>query len=328
VLTFEREIEELRQTGALSADVAAGLLRRERREVFSIYPEVRAIGWLGAVLVASGVGILLAQNLDRIGPVIVSLTLAIAALGCYAAVWWRRRSKQATFVDESVLLLGGLLLSAAVGYFERNYGILGDQWQRHFLVLAAAHGIAAYFFGSRALLTLSLSSLAAYLGLERVQWVIGTPNTELSVRAFVCAALVLLWMLVDGLLRPDPPLPRAGEGGAKGRVRADSFESVFQHFAANLALLGALGLTFNEWTRTAGVLLTCAFAAFVIWWGFRRDAESFVLYGYVYAVVAVDVAVCSWLQGNVSIFLYLVLSTIAAIAGLFFLHGRFRKEDL
>lgn len=318
MLTFEREIEELRQAGALAPDAAAALLRRERREVFSIYPEVRATGWLGAVLVATGVGILLAQNLDRIGPVIVSVTLAIAALSCYAAVGWRRRSKRATFVDESVLLLGGLLLSAAVGYFERNYGILGDQWQRHFLVLAAAHGIAAYFFESRALLTLALSSLAAYLGLENVPWVIGTPNTELSVRAFVCAAVILLWMLVDGVrARNGTPAP-AGV----------SFEPVFQHFAANLALLGALGLTMNEWTRTAGVLLTCAFAAFVIWWGFRRDAESFVLYAYVYAVVAVDIAVCSWLQGNVSIFLYLVLSTVAAIAGLFFLHGRFRKEEL
>lgn len=310
VLNFEPEINELRDAGALKPDVAAALLRRERREVFSIYPEVRALGWLGAMLIASGIGVVLTKNLDRIGPVIVALTLALAGLGCYAAVWWRRRSKRSTIVDESLLLLGGLLLSAAVGYYERNYGIFGDHWQRHFLILAVAHAMAAYFFTSRALLTISLTSLAAYLGLEKVEWVIGNPSTEMSVRAFVCAALVLLWMLVDGL-----------------RARVRDFEPVFQHFAANLALLGALGLTVNELTRIIGVLLTIIFAVFVIWWGFRRGIESFVIYAYIYAVIAIDVAICSWLQENVSISLYLVVSTIAAIIGLFFIHARFRKGE-
>src|SRR5687767_10972386 len=105
MLSFEREITELREAGALGNETAAALLRRERREVFSIYPEVRALGWLGATLIAAGIGVVLSRNLDRLGPIVVSLALALAAIGCYVAVGWRRRSRQPSVVDESVLLL-------------------------------------------------------------------------------------------------------------------------------------------------------------------------------------------------------------------------------
>ena len=51
MLSFENELSQLRAT--LGDRVTDRLIARERREVFSIYPELRMAGWAGAMLVAT-----------------------------------------------------------------------------------------------------------------------------------------------------------------------------------------------------------------------------------------------------------------------------------
>ena len=69
MLTFERDIAALEADGRLDAATATRLRARERREIFSVYPELRALSWVGVMLVVAGVGVLVGKNLDRIGPV-------------------------------------------------------------------------------------------------------------------------------------------------------------------------------------------------------------------------------------------------------------------
>jgi hypothetical protein len=68
------------------------------------------------------------------------------------------------------------------------------------------------------------------------------------------------------------------------------------------------------------------FAAAVIAYGFRTRSESFVLYAYVYAVLAIDIFVIDALSGTTEILLFIIISTTVAIVGLFALHSRFRRQ--
>jgi len=310
VLTFEREISDLEAAGALDGTAAAHLRALERREIFSVYPELRFLSWAGVMLIVAGVGVLVSKNLDRIGPSVLASTIALAAAACYAYAARRRNSATPSLVDDYVLLLGALLLSADLGYVESQFHLLDRGWPRHFLVLAVVHGLTAYVFGSRALLSLSISALAAWLGIEQRVRTMFDSSTDTSIRAFFGAGLVLLWRVADRRARP-----------------ARTFEPVFDHFAANLALLGSIVLTFDSATRVVGTLLTLVVAAVVIVHGVRKTTAIFVLYAYVYAVVAVDVLVVDWLHGETSILLYLIASTISAIVGLFVLHARLRRRS-
>src|SRR5437764_1504245 len=58
--------EELATTGADAAALAA-----ERRDVFSLFGELRAASYLAVALVTTGVGIWLKNNADRLGPVAI-----------------------------------------------------------------------------------------------------------------------------------------------------------------------------------------------------------------------------------------------------------------
>lgn len=276
------------------------MLSGARRDVVPIGTELRALAWLGVMLIATGVGIVVKKHFHEIGPLSIAVIIGFAAAACYAYAIWRR-----TPLRDYIVLLGALLISTDVGFIESQWHLLGGEWQRHFLLLAVVHAIAAYYFGSRAILSLSVVALAAWLGIEQrsVAWT----ELEFASRAFICAGILALWRLVN---------------------RRVDFAPVFEHFAANVAFWGAIALTIARDTRPLGVILTLLFATASLRHGFRRRRELFVIYAGVYALIAVDIVITDSLQTEVLRALYLIVSTIAAIAALYVTHVRFQSSRL
>ena len=309
MISLEREVVRLRNAGAIDPATAATLITRERREVVSVYGELRFLTWAGVMLIVSGVGVLVSKHLDKIGPLAIATAIGIASLGCYVYSFWRRSSGRRNLADEYILLLAALLASAGIGYAESQFHLLGPVWQRHFLILAVLHAVTAYAFGSRMVLSLSIAALAAYIGIERRVEVLFDSGAEFAGRAFFCAAIVLVWRWID----------------AQRRRSAPAFTSLFDHAAANLAFWGALGLVIDGETRLLGCAIALALAGLSAWHGVRKGEETFVIYAWIYGTIAVDVQVCDWLHAEAPILLYLVTSSIAAIVGLFVTHARMRK---
>ncbi len=323
MFSLEREIVQLRDNGVLDDDAAIRLIAIERREVVSLYGELRFLAWGGVMLIVAGVGVLVSKNLERIGPLSIAVAIAAAAIGCYAYSEWRRRASRRegfthSLVDDYVLLLAALLVSADIGFIEHQWHLLGPNWQRHFLVLAVLHAVTAYIFDSRLVLSLSISSLAAFLGIERNFERVFDSTTDLAVRAFLCSSIVFAWRALDIEVRK-----RAA--GTPSRAPY-AFSAVFAHFATNLAFWGALILAFDRSTRTWGCVLAVLFAIGSAWYGVREREEMFVVYAWIYGVIAVDVFVIGQIgPEEVFLALYLIVSAIAAIVGLRMTHVRMRE---
>ncbi|HEX7707398.1 MAG TPA: DUF2157 domain-containing protein [Thermoanaerobaculia bacterium] len=308
MLSLEPEVESLRPM--LGDSTTNVLIARERRSVFSLQPEVRIAAWAGAVLLATAAGMVLKNNLDRIGPLALAIGIGVIAAACYAWVWVRRDRE--SLIDDYVLLLGALLVSADVAFIETQFKLFGDGWHRHFILLALVHGVGAYRFGSRTLLSLSIVALAAWMGIEQrsasSMWI---QPVEHGLRALACAGIVVIWRLVDQRVH-----------------RGTIFTTVFEHFAANLALAGGVALMSDDTARVVGCLLTIAIAAGVIRWGFHVRREAFVLYAFIYAVIATDVLLLHLIGGrNETISFLIILGSMAgAIAALIAIHARFRES--
>ena len=326
MISLENEILRARAAGAIDEAASERLVAVERRDVFSIYGELRVLTWGGVMLIVGGVGLLVSKHLDQIGPAAIATAIGLAAAACYAFAWWKR-SRASSLFDEYVLLLGALLLSADVGYIESQFHLLDAHWPRHFLLLAVVHGVGAYLFGSRMVLSLAITALAGWIGVEGLLHRIFDGSVELAIRAIICSAVVLAWHELDRRARHVPPRPaKRGEGGRRPG-EGSSFSPVFEHFAANLAFWGALILVFRDDARLPGAALAIVFAAMSLAWGLRTNAVTFVLYAYVYGVIALDVLVCNLLHEEALILLYLVFSTIVAIVGLFVTYSRFRQRS-
>jgi len=301
VITYEPEIA----AAPLPPATTARLIAMQRREIFSLFAEVRALAWIGAMLVAGGVGVLVSHHIDEIGPLTIAIVLAAAAAGCYAWAWLRRN--RVSLVDDSILLLGGMLVSADAGWIESQWHTFGA---RTLLFLAIFHAIGAYCYNSRTLLSLSIGALAGWFGIDRKIEILFSDNVELAIRAFICATVVALWREADRRIRPKT-----------------TFTPVFEHTALTLAFFGGMILAVNRDTTTVGMLITLVLAAASAAYAFRVNVEPFLLYAALFATLAVD----SWLwhlfEGDMTICSLLTLvSTIAAVAGLMAAHRRFRSR--
>jgi hypothetical protein len=270
------------------------------REPFSVRNELRFVMWGGVTLIASGVGVIVSKHLDDIGPLTVAVVLGAAAMACYAYAWWKR-SRAASLVDDYVLLLGALLLSSDAGFIDHQYHLLGARWLP---LLAIAHAVVAYVYDSRLVLSLSIGALAAWLGVERsVNVFFRSDLTQVATRALLCAAVVVVWRLLN---------------------RRRAFNDVFDHAAAHLAFVA--GVLLAAGNEPVGLLVTAAVAVLAVWIGLRRGSEAFVVYAWIYATATALAFVWERVTDETPAMLATIVIIVVMVIGTGLTHARFRRK--
>ena len=312
--TLEPELRTLHTEGTIDDATASRALALDRGEVFSLHPELRATMYAGVLLVMSGVGIILARNLDRIGPLAIVLAIAIAAVACAVpALRAKLAGRPLTVAGEYLLLLAALLLSADLAYAERQFTLLGPLWSWHLLLLAVIHAAIAYAFASPLVLAASLAALAGWFGVggtlgDVLLFSDSTP--ALGARALACAATIAAWRYADHRARPHT-----------------SFSDVFDHFAANLAFWGTIAWCVEWPWLAAGLPLLAALAYASVRRGLDTGREAFLVYGIVYAAIGICAAVVPRLHGMTTSFTFVLLIVCAAAATLWQLRRRLREPN-
>jgi uncharacterized membrane protein len=165
-------IEGLREKQVLSEAQAAPLQRVARGELVSIHWELRALLYSGVLLLTTGLGLFLKENHERLGPAVLASLIGLAAAICFVYVLrrsppfsWRSTPTQHIAADY-VLLLGVLLIASDLAYIETQFRWLGPRWPEHLLIVSLLYLFAAYRFDSRAVLSLALTSFAAWRGVS------------------------------------------------------------------------------------------------------------------------------------------------------------------
>ena len=267
--SLESECLELKAAGVVDEATASRVMALERGSIFSVFEELRFILYAAVAAITTGIGLLLKENMDRIGPAMLSGMLLLAASGCYAtALRTLLHGKTRSIGGDYVLLLGALIASADLGYAESQFHWLGSQWQWHLLILAAFHAAAAYAFNARLLLSVSLASLAGWFGIEghiaTLFDAVG-PQSHAGTQAIICAATILAW--------------RAAHQGLRGPAQ---FEAVFEHFAANIGFWGAMALSIDPPSRLMGLAILIALAFACTLKALRGKEEMFAIYASAY----------------------------------------------
>jgi hypothetical protein len=312
VHTLEPELRALRAQGVLDDASLARAVARERRDPFSIHLELRVVLYAGVLLVMAGVGVYLARNLDRIGPLTIVLALAALAVACAVpAARARLAGRAAPVAAEYLLLLGALLLSADLAYAERQFTLLGPDWSWHLLLLAAVHAVVAYAFRSSLVLAASVAALAGWFGVGSA---LGDPlhvrasSPALGLRALACAVAVVAWREADRRLRPGT-----------------TFSAVFDHFAVNLGFWCAVAWC-PEWPwLAAGLPLLAALSFASTRRALATGREAFLVYAAVYAAIGVSAAVVPRLHGLTVTLAFLLLVVGVSATALWQLRRRLRE---
>jgi hypothetical protein len=308
--SLEPECNELHAAGVIDDALAARAVALERGTLFSVYEEIRFALYVAVAGITAGIGLVVKNNIDHLGPVALSAGLAVIAAACYASAWRTRlKGRNRGLGGDYVLLLGALVLSADVGYIESQFHWLGVHWSWQLLLLAAFHAGTAYYFDSRLVLSAALAALAGWFGVNAQlgDYFAGeAPLRRSGLHALACAAVILV---VRELHR---------------RFGRRDFGEVYEHFAANLAFWGALGLSFAASTRWGGVLLLLVFAALAVRIGLARSREAFVVYGVGYATVGLGVALSATVGDPLVAAVVDLGLVVAAVTLLWRLHRQLR----
>ena len=311
--TLEPELRILHAEGVIDDATAASALALDRRVVFSLHLELRVALYAGVLLVMAGVGILLARNLDRIGPLAVVLVIALAAAACgVPALRAKLAGRALTVAGDYLLLLAVLLGSAGLAYAERQFTLLGPWWSWHLLLLAVVHAAIAYRFTSPLVLAASLTSLAGWFGAGGTLGDVlhfSESMPALGARALACAATIAAWRYVDRRMRPGT-----------------RFSDVFDHFAANLASWGAIAWCLEWPWLAAGLPLLAAFAYASVRRGLVTGREAFLVYGIVYAAIGLCAVAAPRLHGTTASFSFVLIVVCTAAATLWQLRRRLRER--
>jgi hypothetical protein len=162
----------LREKGLLKDPPASYLLRVARGDLVSVRLEIRALLYLGVLLLTTGVGLFVKENHDRIGPAAIASALGLSALACLlfvgrraAPFTWDRAPEPGVAFDY-VLLLGLLLAAADLAYIEVQFSLFGPDWPYHLLAVSVLCLLAAFRWDSAVALGLALTSFAAWRGVS------------------------------------------------------------------------------------------------------------------------------------------------------------------
>ena len=261
-----RAIGRLESLGVLAPEQAAFLARAARRELVSVRLELRGLLSVGVLMILGGVGLLVREQFDRIGPTAVAAAILAASAGCVG--WVARRSAPYSrsevpspgLAADSILLLGVLLFGTFLAWVEVQFHALGAGWRHHLLLVAALYLAAAFRFDSRPVLSLALTSFAAWRGVDArvtLRTAFGNPDDAVRWNSIACGALFLL----------------AAWACTRFRWKAH-FEAVWSNLGLLLLLggllSGALGTGPGEWLAWEAALAAVGGAVVAAGWRGRR----------------------------------------------------------
>lgn len=314
-------VVRLESEGTLSPARAARFSRVARRELVTVRLELRTLLSIGILLVVAGAGLLVKEHFDRIGPTAVAAAILLASLACLG---WVARRAPAFSRDETpspglafdaLLLLGVLLFGIFLAWVETQFHALGPGWRHHLLLLTALYLAAAFRFDSQAVLSLALTSFAAWRGVDArlsLRTVFGRPEEAIRWNSILCGLLFLAaaWILT------------------RARWKAH-FEPVWTNLGLLLLLGGILsgallGTGHREWLAWEGLLAIAGGSTVAVAWRRRR------ILWFSQGVVALYVGALRLLAEAVKgagAGLIIAAASLGVIALLVTAHRRFREEE-
>ncbi|HJU42793.1 MAG TPA: hypothetical protein VJ691_08255 [Vicinamibacterales bacterium] len=312
--TLER-LDAWKNAGVITSEQHASLTYLSRREWFSLYVEIHALLYIGVISMVAGFIWTFRESLANLGhAAILSFFAALIGASFYYCFtrglpYSHEEVEQPSIALDYVLYFGCLMFSGMLVYLEVQMRVFGG-WETHLLLASIVFGALAYRFDNRFVLSLALSTLAAYLGLT-----LDVFDTFDAVRTHRLRFYAMGYgVFVAGL----------GYGLSRRGIKRH-FLDVYLHVGANAFLLATLSGVPDGETGYWYLALLLPLAAALIYLGVRFDRFAFVAYGTLYGYAGISVRVLSEINSATVGFSYLVVTGSMVVIALVVLARRFAR---
>ncbi len=312
-------LQEFRESGMLSEESFKKLMAIENRTVFSVFAELRTLLYVGVLLLSTGVGILIYNNIGDIGHYISLVLLLAATLGCLFYVkkvqlpYSNGRVEAPNPYADYALLLGALLFLSVLGYLQFLFGIFDDYLGLISLMAAVVFFALAYRFDHLGVLSMAITAFAGFWGIAI------SPAHWYDFDFF--SQLQLHWtgvFLGVGLFASALVLRKLGI--------KKHFTKTYLNFAILIGFIGSTSLVFQEESKlvaTAQVLTAVALGYFSI----KEKTALYMIYAFVFGYIAFTFLIIMMIEfAPTFLMFYIFLSCAAFIAFIMFIRKKFSKD--
>jgi hypothetical protein len=290
---------------------------------FSIHFELNTILYAGILCLSTGLGLLVYNNISSIGHISILTCIALICVGSFA--WCFGRAAGFSFskvqsparLDDYLLLLSGLTLVTFFGYLQFQFSLFGKMGFE-FLLPALLCFWAAYYFDHLGVLSISITSLGAFMGIAM------SPFSKEMYTSYNTSSEIFGGLFLSLLL--------VGLGIVSHKKALKShFTFTFFNFALHTSFFASIAAIFilNYWVVSIPLLLIISWRAHM--YARKQRSFYFFLVSTLYSYLAV---ICLYFKGWFSLrlpetdfffyftFFLLIVSSIVVIR----LIRSFRKQ--
>jgi len=272
----------------------------QKQNLFSVYWEIKTLLYLGVLLLTTGLGILIYENIDTIGHQFVLMLIAAICIGCFIYCFktslpfnaGKVRSPNAAF--DYVLLLASIGFLTFVGYLQFEYKVFGTNYGLATLIPMLVLFFIAYYFDHLGILNMAIANLAIWMG------VTVTPKQLLLNSDFNSETIVFTYLLLGIILL-------AGAYATQHFNYKKHFKFSYQHYGVHVAFIALLAgyfLHYDSFTAFFWMLGIALLAFFIYRDATKSKSFYFLLLVILYSYIAVS---------SLAVRFFIVLSDVGAI---------------
>jgi hypothetical protein len=312
-MTILARLEQWKKQSKISPEQHAHLAGLSRGEPFSLFLELNVLLYAGVLAFVAGLGWTVSTWSEQLGDVLVLTVLSTILAACFwycfsrAPAWSPAETPAPNPIFGYVLYLGSLVWSVELVYVEKRFNVLSGRLDFPLLATAVLFFFLAYRFDNRFVLSLGLSSLAAWLGLSISRW---SGSQDAAYRQYA-----LLYCLLVGM------------GGAILRRRGlkPHFFGTYLNIVANVLFWALLSGVFSREGYGLWFLALFLACAASLAWGLRRRQFVFVAYAAVYGYVGVSSMFLRGVSDETAVLGYFVVTGVAMLVLLVQIGRRFGR---
>ncbi|PAM95005.1 DUF2157 domain-containing protein [Flavobacterium sp. IR1] len=275
-------------------------------DIFSLNAELKLFLYFSALLFTSGIGILIYDNIDSFGHIVLLSVLIILIGGCFYYCFKNSKGFQKTeTVFESpfleyIVLIANILTCIFIGYLQFQYEAFGTHYGLATLIPTIVSFSCAYYFDNKSVLTIAVTGLAAYIGLSVTpQDIFNSSNDFYNNQTLTYSAIALGILLIAWTIYSS-------------RINLKThFTLVYLTFALHLISVAAISNLFTDdlmWLLFTVVLGISSFYFYKV--SHEQKAISLYIFMIIYAYIGFNVFV-------IRLFEYIYIPDIWALTIIF-----------
>jgi hypothetical protein len=251
-------------------------------KLFSLHWEIKTILYLGVLLLSTGAGLIIYQNIDSISHGAILAALGILCTACFFYCFRKRPpftflySESPGLLFDYLLLLGCLLFLSFEGYFQYQYTIFGNKYGLAAIIPSIFFFYLAYRFDHKGVLSMGITGLAAWMGISVTPYEILHGDNNFSEMTMVWTGLAFgIGVCAAAFLLEEYNIKK-------------HFTFTYLNFVTHVLFIASLaGLFMSNKLMVVFLLLLALFCIAFFLYGKRKRSFYFILISVVYGYIGI-----------------------------------------